>query len=118
MSNHTSAAPINGDGTGNELASNLRQMIAVLQDERQALAALDPQELTTSTLAKEHLCSVLAPVGAGKLTGETRALAETAQRLNEVNRQVRNLLAANVSARLEMLGEARPVYANHASRLR
>jgi len=41
------------------------------------------------------------------LTGETRALAETAQQLNEVNRRVRNLLAANVAARIEALGGPR-----------
>ena len=41
------------------------------------------------------------------LDGETRVLAETARQLNEVNRRVRNLLAANVAARIEALGSPR-----------
>ena len=39
------------------------------------------------------------------------ALAETARQLNEVNRRVRNLLAANVAARIEALGGGRATYA-------
>ena len=62
------------------------------------------------------LCDALAALGpVGLVDGETRGLAETAQRLNEVNRRVRNLLAANVAARLEALGghrrTPRPTYA-------
>ncbi|MEA1157669.1 hypothetical protein U8M34_29400, partial [Klebsiella pneumoniae] len=34
---------------------------------------------------------------------ECRGLLEAARRLNEVNRQVRNLIAANVSQRLDAL---------------
>ena len=92
------------------VAANLRQMIAVLEHERQALADLDPDALTQWTQAKEHLCDALEPVAAQAIDTETRAMAETAQRLNEVNRRVRNLLAANVAARLEALGGARPTY--------
>ena len=33
-------------------------------------------------------------------------MLETAKRTNEVNRQIRNLVAANVAARLETLGES------------
>lgn len=98
------------------LAGNLRQMIAVLQRERQALAALDADSLMGAAQDKEMLCDTLAALGpVGLVDGETRSLAETARQLNEVNRRVRNLLAANVAARIEALGGPRrlprPTYA-------
>lgn len=86
------------------LAANLRQMIAVLERERQALAALDADDLICSARAKDALCDELAEIGPQVLDTETRGLAETARQLNEVNRRVRNLLAANVAARIEALG--------------
>jgi len=89
------------------LAGNLRQMIAVLERERQALAALDADGLIGAAQEKETLCDALAAIGPQMLDGETRALAETARQLNEVNRRVRNLLAANVAARIEALGGSR-----------
>jgi hypothetical protein len=89
------------------LAASLRQMIAVLQDERQALAALDADGLIGSAREKEALCDAIAAIGPDALDGETRVLAETARQLNEVNRRVRNLLAANVAARIEALGGGR-----------
>ncbi|KWV92346.1 hypothetical protein AUC45_10630 [Erythrobacter sp. YT30] len=79
-------------------------MIAVLENERQALAALDADDLFEATRAKEALCEALEPVSGAHLTPETRELVETARQLNDVNRRVRNLLAANVSARIEALG--------------
>lgn len=88
------------------LAANLRQMIAVLERERQALAALDADDLICAARAKEVLCDELASIAPQALDGETRGLAETARQLNEVNRRVRNLLAANVAARIEALGGA------------
>ncbi|MDJ0643662.1 MAG: flagellar protein FlgN [Erythrobacter sp.] len=94
-----------------DVTGNLRQMIAVLEQERQALASLDIDALTVSTRAKETLCDALMPIGSGELGAEARELARTAQQLNDVNRRVRNLLAANVSARLEALGGARTTYA-------
>lgn len=90
------------------LAVNLRQMIAVLERERQALAALDADSLIGAAQDKEMLCDALAEIGPqGLIDGETRTLAETARQLNEVNRRVRNLLAANVAARIEALGGPR-----------
>lgn len=88
----------------NPLVASLRQMIAVLERERQALAALDADDLICSTRDKDALCDVLAAIVPQTLDNETRALAETARQLNEVNRRVRNLLAANVAARIEALG--------------
>lgn len=94
--------------SGTPLAINLRQMIAVLERERQALAALDADSLIGAAQDKEALCDTLAEISPqGLLDGETRSLAETARQLNEVNRRVRNLLAANVAARIEALGGQR-----------
>ncbi len=94
--------------SGDPLVCNLRQMIAVLERERQALAALDADRLIGAAQDKEALCDALAEIGPKELLdGETRSLAETARQLNEVNRRVRNLLAANVAARIEALGGRR-----------
>lgn len=89
------------------LSLNLRQMIAVLERERQALAALDADGLVGAARDKDVLCDALATIGPQLLDNETRSLAETARQLNDVNRRVRNLLAANVAARIEALGGPR-----------
>ncbi len=103
-----------------DLACDIRQMIAVLEDERQALAALDLDGLVVSNSAKLSLCDQLEMTGPPILSSqtpspqtlspETRALLETARRLNEVNRRVRNLLAANVAARLDALSGSAGTY--------
>ncbi|MFN4240206.1 MAG: flagellar protein FlgN [Erythrobacter cryptus] len=100
MEDHARPAPA-------ALAAGLRQMIAVLERERQALAALDADGLFEAARSKEALCDELAALGPQALDRETRGLAETARQLNEVNRRVRNLLAANVAARIEALAGAR-----------
>jgi hypothetical protein len=101
--------------SGGSLAAGLRQMIAVLQRERQALAALDADDLIGAAREKNTLCDALAEIGPQALDSETRTLAETARQLNEVNRRVRNLLAANVAARIEALGgPRRPSKATYA----
>jgi len=91
-----------------DLAGNLRQMIAVLETERQALATLQPDALIAVTREKEGLCNILDQAGTRPLDEKTRALAETAKSLNDANRRVRNLLAANVAGRLNSLGADRP----------
>ena len=95
---------------GNDTAANVRQMIAVLEDERQALAALDLDVLTLSNTNKLALCDRLDAAHPPQLSDETRDLLETARRMNEVNRRVRNLLAANVAARLEALSGSAGTY--------
>ncbi|MFU7529370.1 flagellar protein FlgN [Qipengyuania sp. ASV99] len=95
---------------GKDLTGNLRQMIAVLQAERQALATLDADALFEATHRKQALCDTLMPFGADALDPQARDLARTAQTLNDVNRRVRNLLAANVAARLEALGSVQHTY--------
>ena len=89
------------------LGEQLRQMIAVLQAERQALAGLDLDGIMGCANDKVALCGTLdqsGPFGHGTpLSEECSALLDAARRLNEVNRQVRNLIAANVAARLDAL---------------
>lgn len=98
------SASLPGSPAGAPLA-HLRQMIAVLERERQALAALDADALFESAREKEGLCDALAAFSPDTpFDAEARDLAETARRLNDVNRRVRNLLAANVAARIEALG--------------
>jgi len=93
-----------------DINGNLRQMIAVLEQERQALAALDADALFEASHRKQELCDSLLPFGADALDEHSRDLARTAQTLNDVNRRVRNLLAANVAARLEALGAEQHTY--------
>jgi hypothetical protein len=93
----------------------LRQIIAVLEGERQALAGLDLDAILVASQDKQRLCSALEHCGerVPEIDEESRAMLDTARRLNEVNRQVRNLVAANVEARLEALtGSARLYRAN------
>lgn len=94
-----------------ETAQHLRQMIAVLESERQALAALDLEALVAATRAKNDLCTRLAPVPAlPEEEQECRALAESARALNEINRRVRNLLAVQVAARIDALAGSAGTY--------
>ena len=85
-------------------------MIAVLQSERQALAGLDLDAISGSAADKTALCGTLDGSGALELDDECRGLLDAARRLNEVNRQIRNLIAANVSARLDVLTGAPALY--------
>lgn len=94
-----------------ELAALLRQMIAALQGERQALAALDIDALTGASASKLALCTTLEGVGiADTLDPECRALAQSAHQLNETNRRMRNILSHNVSERLDLLTGHRASY--------
>ena len=104
------AGPTSVEPHGSDLTGNLRQMIAVLEQERQALATLDADELFEASHRKQALCDMMQPFGADALDPQARDLAKTAQTLNDVNRRVRNLLAANVSARLEALGSSQHTY--------
>jgi hypothetical protein len=90
-------------------------MVAVLEGERQALAGLDLEAIVGATNDKDRLCDTLGAVDAIEIDEECRSLLETAKRLNEVNRQVRNIIAANVSTRLNALVGGPQVY-NAASR--
>ena len=98
----------------NEMCGQLRQMIAVLQAERQALAGLDLDAIMGTAQDKVTLCGTLdlyTPFAqTGPVDDECRGLLDAARRLNEVNRQVRNLIAANVAARLDALTGSPALY--------
>lgn len=100
--------------TAAEMRDNLRQMIAVLQAERQALAGLDLDAIMGCAGDKIALCGRLddgGPFAASTVIDEEcRGLLDAARRLNEVNRQVRNLIAANVAARLDALTGSPALY--------
>jgi len=100
--------------TGPALRETLRQMLAVLQAERQALAGIDVDEIMGAAVDKARLCDRLEGAGAlaqeAGVDDECRGLLDAARRLNEVNRQVRNLIAANVSARLDALTGSPQLY--------
>lgn len=96
--------------TTETLRETLRQMLAVLQAERQALAGLDIDAIMGTANEKSALCGTLDSSGAFELDEECRGLLDAAQRLNEVNRQVRNLVAANVTCRLDLLSGRTPSY--------
>lgn len=92
------------------LRESLRQMVAVLEDERQALAGLDLDGIVGAGQEKTALCDALSGAEPDQVDEECRGLLEAARRLNEVNRQVRNLIAANVSARLDALTGSASLY--------
>jgi hypothetical protein len=93
-----------------DLRETIRQMLAVLQAERQALAGLDLDAIVGASVEKTALCGTLDTSGVLELDEECRGMLDAAQRLNEVNRQIRNLIAANVSARLDALTGAPALY--------
>lgn len=93
-----------------DLRDTLRQMVAVLQEERQALAGLDLDGIVGATMGKGALCDLIEAGGITAINDECRGLLETARRLNEVNRQIRNLIAANVSARLDAITGSPAIY--------
>jgi len=86
-----------------DLRDVLRQMLTVLESERQALAGLDVDTIIGCAVRKNVLCSRLEDTTAAAVDEECRGLLDAARRLNDVNWRVRNLIAANVSARLNAL---------------
>jgi hypothetical protein len=84
------------------LRDSLRQMLALLEGERQALAALDLERIITCADGKHSICDALDGRGT-EIDEECRGLLDAVKRMNEVNRKLRNLLAANVQARLSSL---------------
>lgn len=90
------------------LHSALRQMLALLESERQALAALDLDAILNCSDDKLELCETIeretqdARDGA-PLDEECRGLLDAVARLNAINRKIRNLIAANVESRLGSL---------------
>jgi len=91
------------------LRETLGQMLAVLQAERQALAGLDLDAILGAAAEKTALCGTLDRT-ALEIDDECKGMLDAARRLNEVNRQIRNLIAANVSSRLDALTGAPTLY--------
>jgi DnaJ-domain-containing protein 1 len=91
------------------LRDTLRQMLALLEGERQALAGLDLERIITCADGKQVICHALDARQA-ELDEECRSLLDAVRRMNEVNRRLRNLLAANVQARLSALTGNSTVY--------
>ena len=87
----------------NPLRETLRQMLALLEGERQALAALDLERILTCADGKMQLCERIELGAVGSLDEEERGLLDAVTRLNAINRKMRNLIAANVEARLSAL---------------
>lgn len=86
-----------------EMRAVLHQMLGVLESERQALAGLDVDAIMGCTVQKHALCDRLEHADHAAIDAECRGLVDAARRLNETNRRVRNLIAANVAARLDAL---------------
>ena len=106
---------MNDARSDNSLRGPLRRMIAVLEIERQALAGLDLDAVLAAAADKHKLCEQIDCEGASAPDEECMALLESARRLNEINRQVRNLIAANVSARLDALAGTPALYRKPAT---
>lgn len=101
-----------------DLARALGQMIAILNEERQALAGLDMDAIMGCAVDKAALCTRLETVASEAIDEECRGMVDAARRLNEANRRVRNLIAANVSARLDALTGAPALYRARAGQAR
>lgn len=93
-----------------QLRETLGQMLAVLQAERQALAGLDLDGIVGAAAQKTRICGTLDSASAVEIDEECRGMIDAARRLNEVNRQIRNLIAANVVSRLDALTGAPTLY--------
>lgn len=83
-----------------ETLATLQQMLALLQGERQALAALDLDRIVNCTQGKLDLCTRLEAVEQSSLDEECLGVLDAVRRLNEINRRLRNLIATNVQNRL------------------
>ena len=75
-----------------------------------ALAGMDLDGIMGAANNKSALCGALEGVEDDAVDAECQGLLDAARRLNEVNRQVRNLIAANVSARLDAITGSPQIY--------
>ena len=99
------------------LAENLRQMLALLEGERQALAALDLERILTCADGKQRLSSELEQIEGVVLDEECEGLLNAVRRLNDINRKLRNMIADNVQARLGALTGSGWLYASPHERV-
>jgi hypothetical protein len=101
-----------------DLRDTLRQMLAVLEDERHALAGLDVDAIMGCAVDKNALCGRLDTTVPEAIDEECRALLDAARRVNEANRRVRNLIAANVATRLDAMTGQPALYRTHVASAR
>lgn len=97
------------------LRDQLRQMLALLEGERQALAGLDLDRILSSAHGKMELCSLLEQCDTSAIDEECRGLLDAVKRLNEINRRLRNVIASNMQARLSALTGSLNLYSHGAS---
>lgn len=99
-----------------DLPQILRHMLAVLQEERRAIAGLDLDGIVACAEVKGELCEVLAHADAGAIDPQTRELIVNAERLNLGNARLRNLVAGKVATQLAALTGRSPLYRVGAGR--
>jgi len=93
-----------------DLTQAMRQMLAVLNEERRALAALDLAGIVDCAARKGDLCEVVAHADASRIDAAAQELLANAARLNDGNARLRNLIAGKVSTRLTALTGRSPLY--------
>lgn len=93
------------------LSENLRQMLALLERERQALAGLDLERILFCADSKIQICETIAQMEPSQLDEECRGLLAAVSHLNKVNRKLRNMIADGVQHRLESLTGTIQLYA-------
>lgn len=99
------------------LRENLKSMLALLEGERSALASMDMERILTCADGKLELCNRIEHAAQAGVDEECHGLLDAAHRLNEINRKLRNLIAANVQSRLGALTGAVGMYgARHTMR--
>jgi hypothetical protein len=86
-----------------DVTQTVRQILAVLQDERRALAGLDLAGIVDCATRKGHLCEALAGADTAAIDAALHDLLASAARLNDGNARLRNLIAGKVSTRLTAL---------------
>lgn len=99
------------------LADHLRQMLALLEDERQALADLDLERIITCASGKEQICHAIEGLELQSLDEECSGLLSAVHHLNDINRKLRNMIAANIQSRLGALSGQMAIYGRKGAAL-
>ena len=92
------------------LREALKRMLVLLEGERAALTTLELERILTCADGKMELCEEIERSSQAGMDEECRGLLDGVGRLNEINRKLRNLIAANVQARLSSLTGSAAVY--------
>lgn len=92
------------------LKTALRQILAVLEEERLAFAGLDLDAIVLASRDKLEMCGALEALEFETLDEELLSMARAARDANAINRRIRNLVAANIATRIDMLSGAPRLY--------